>query len=75
MCECDPNTQGTPQMSGASDRDLAVIPTLQLMSVSLGNSFVASGPDSSTEKTSLPRTVVMATGMQTWAVSKAQHQC
>ena len=61
-------------MSGASDGDLAVVPTLQLMSVSLGNSFMASGPDSSTQKTSLPRTVV-ATGTKTWAVSKAQHQC
>lgn len=63
-------------MSGASDEDLAVVvPTLQLMSVSLGNSFMATGPDSCTEKTSLPQTVVTATGMKTVAVSKAQHQC
>lgn len=63
-------------MSGASDGDLAVVvPTLQLMSVSLGNCFMASGLDFCTKKTSLPQTVVMATGMKTLAVSKAQHQC
>lgn len=35
-CECYPNTQGTPQMNGGSNKDSAgVVPTLQLMCLCL----------------------------------------